>query len=205
LVLLLKRHFKALDKKKKIIENYDLTAHFYDKRYKTIQEKKYNIVLNNYQLKEKKILDVGCGTGLLIEFILNSEIYNRNLRCKFVALDISWKMLLEFKSKLLGLKNKPNISLVLSDIENLPLRDNIFNLIFSFTSFQNLPETHEGIQELIRVASINSDLKFSILKKKLRLGSLIDFLKPNVKDLEIFNEEFLEDIIIQCKISKESF
>lgn len=199
----MKRHFRTSNKKKKIIENYNLSASFYDKRYKEIQEKKYNKVLNNYQLKEKKVLDVGCGTGLLIEFILNSGIYNGNLKCNFVAIDISWNMLLEFKSKLFRLKDKTNISLMLSDIENLPFRDNIFNLIFSFTSFQNLPGTYEGIQELFRVALINSDLKFSILKKKLDLDALIDFLKPNVKDLEIISEEFLEDIIIQGIISKE--
>lgn len=199
----MKGHFKTVNKKKKIIENYDLSAHFYDKRYKKIQDKKYNIVLKNHQLKEKRILDVGCGTGLLIEFILNTEINNRNLRCNFVAIDISWKMLLEFKSKLFRLKNKANISLMLSDIENLPFRDNNFNLIFSFTSFQNLPGIYRGFQELFRVASITSDLKFSILKKKLDLNALMDFLEPYVENLELINEEFLEDIIIQGVISKE--
>ncbi|MFX1343928.1 MAG: class I SAM-dependent methyltransferase [Promethearchaeota archaeon] len=205
MVLLLRRHFKALSKKKKIIENYNLTAKFYDKRYKKIQEKKYSIVLSNYQLKEKRVLDVGCGTGLLIEFILNSEIFDTASRFYFVAMDISWNMLLEFKLKLLRCKDNVNISLILSDIEHLPFRNNIFNVIFSFTSFQNLPGTHKGIQELIRVASIISDLKFSILKKKLKLDTFLDFLKPNVKELEILNEEFLEDIIIQGKISKELF
>ena len=199
----MKRHFRSSNKKKKIIENYNLSAYFYDKRYKEIQEKKYNKVLNIYQLKEKKVLDVGCGTGLLIEFILNSESYNGNLKCNFVAIDISWNMLLEFKSKLFRLKDKANISLMLSDIENLPFRDNIFNLIFSFTSFQNLPGTYEGFQELFRVALISSDLKFSFLKKNLELGAFIDFLNPNVKDIEIINEESLEDIIIQGIISKE--
>ncbi len=205
MVLLLKRHFKALSKKKEIIKNYNLTAKFYDKRYKKIQAKKYCITLSNNQLKEKRILDVGCGTGLLIEFILNNEIFDTVSKCDFIGMDISWNMLLEFKSKILRFKDKIKISLILSDIEHLPFRNNIFNQIFSFTSFQNLPGTHKGFQEIIRVASVISDLKFSILKKKLKLDTLLDFLKPNVKDLEIFNFEFLEDIIIQGKISKESF
>jgi ubiquinone/menaquinone biosynthesis C-methylase UbiE len=203
LVILLKRRFKTSRKKKEIIKNYDLTAHFYDKRYKTIQEEKYSLVLNNFPLNEKRVLDVGCGTGLLIEYILNIDTYNRELRSNFVALDISWKMLLKFKSKLYKLKNKSNISLILSDIENLPFRDNTFNVLFSFTSFQNLPGTHEGIQELIRVAKMHSDLKFSILKKKLQMDILINFLEPYLEDLELFEEDFLEDIIIQGIISKK--
>ena len=75
-------------------------------------------------------------------------------------------------------------------------------LIFSFTSFQNLPDCNQGIQELVRVALKYGDLKFSILKKNRELTTLINLLKPYLKNLEIYNEEFLEDIIIQGKISK---
>ncbi len=54
--------FKFLNKKKEIIDNYDASADFYDKRYRAIQGEKYDIILNNYDLNEKTIIDIGCGT-----------------------------------------------------------------------------------------------------------------------------------------------
>jgi len=198
----LKNQLRNSNKKKKIIGNYNSSAPFYDKRYRLIQEEKYLKTLDNFFIKGKKILDAGCGTGLLFEFILKSGVIQNELRCHYVAIDISLKMLTEFKSKLLKLKEKPKVSLILSDIENLPFRDNSFNLIFSFTSFQNLPSYIEGFHEICRVSLEGGDLKFSILRKKLELPTLISILKPYLEEFEITNEEPLEDIIIQGKISK---
>lgn len=198
----MKNQLRNSNKKKKIIGNYNSSAPFYDKRYRLIQEEKYLKTLDNFFIKGKKVLDAGCGTGLLFEFILKSDVIQNELRCHYVAIDISLKMLTEFKSKLLKLKEKPNVSLILSDIENLPFRDNSFNLIFSFTSFQNLPSYIEGFHEICRVGLEGGDLKFSILRKKLELPTLISILKPYLEEFEITNEEPLEDIIIQGKISK---
>ena len=198
----MKNQLRNSNKKKKIIGNYNSSAPFYDKRYRLIQEEKYLKTLDNLFIKGKKILDAGCGTGLLFEFILKSGVIQNELRCHYVAIDISLKMLTEFKSKLLKLKEKPKVFLILSDIENLPFRDNSFNLIFSFTSFQNLPSHTEGFHEICRVGLEGGDLKFSILRKKLELPTLISILKPYLEEFEITNEEPLEDIIIQGKISK---
>ncbi|HEC36684.1 hypothetical protein LCGC14_0487810 [marine sediment metagenome] len=192
-----------MSKKKSIIDRYNSTANFYDERYKTIQEEKYKISLINYTLKEKTILDCGCGTGLLGEYILNSKNEKEIFNCNFVAVDLSLNMLLKFKQKLLKLKNKERISLILADIENLPFRDKKFNFIFSFTSFQNLPQYFKGILEVLRVWSVVGDLILTILRKKLDLDNLVDFLKPLVEDLKVIDHQFVEDVIILCKNSQE--
>ena len=192
-----------MSKKKSIIDRYNSTANFYDERYKTIQEEKYKISLINYTLKEKIILDCGCGTGLLGEYILNSKNEKEIFNCNFVAVDLSLNMLLKFKQKLLKLKNKERISLILADIENLPFRDKKFNFIFSFTSFQNLPQYFKGILEVLRVSSVAGDLILTVLRKKLDLDNLVDFLKPLVEDLKVIDHQFVEDVIILCKNSQE--
>lgn len=194
------KNFKKLNKKKKIINSYNSSAHFYDKRYKSIQREKYQVVLNNCDLNRKKILDVGTGSGLLLDNILNYKSNQVLLDCIYVAVDISWNMLLNFKQKSLKVTEKMNPMLILSDIENLPLRNNIFDLIFSLTSFQNLPNINKGIKESFRVSLSKADFKFSILRKKLDLKNLLGLLKPITEDLEVIDNKQLEDVVIKGKI-----
>ena len=197
-------HSKNQNKKKNIIEKYNSTSHFYDKRYKKIQKEKYEILLKNYTAYGKLILDLGCGTGLSFDYM--SKLFKKQgqIMSIYVGLDISWNMLLEFKSKLINFSHHKNIlNLILSDIEYLPFRENIFCSILSLTSFQNLPYIQNGIEESFRVGKNNADYKFSILKKKIKLESLLNLLKPKIKELEVLETENLEDIIVEGKISKE--
>ncbi len=195
---------KNCNKKKKIIEKYNSTSDFYDKRYKAIQEEKYEIVLKNYKANEKIILDMGCGTGLFFDYITKSIKKQGEIKCNYVGVDISWNMLLRFKSKVINYNfNKYALNLLLSDMEYLPFRENIFYSMFSLTSFQNLPHIQIGIIESFRVSKNNADYKFSILKKNLDLQWLLKILKPKIEEIEVIEKENLEDIIIQGKVLKD--
>ncbi|MFX1325705.1 MAG: class I SAM-dependent methyltransferase [Promethearchaeota archaeon] len=199
----MEKQYKKYSKKKKIIEEYNLSSEVYDKRYKLLQEEKYKIALDRYNTRGKIILDLGCGTGLLLEFILKSEYDQFNRDSNYIGVDISWNMLIKLKSKIIQRKTISKIMFMLADIENLPFRDNSFNLILSFTSFQNLPNIEKGIFDSLRVSVHNSDLIFTILRKKLELNSFISLLNPIVSDLVIINQENLEDVVIQAKFLKE--
>ncbi len=199
----MKKSHRKIDKKKKIIRDYNKTASFYDRRYRELQEEKYEFLLKNYRANGKNILDLGCGTGLFFEYIRKSILDNQEIKCNYTAIDISWNMLLEFQSKFIiseCLKRTPN--LLLSDIEYLPFRDNVFSSIFSITSFQNLPQLEKGINELFRVSKSNADFRFSTLKKNLNLKSLFKILNTKITSLKTIENEDLEDIVLEGRYFK---
>ena len=193
-------------KKKDIIEKYNSTSHFYDERYKEIQNLKYNYIIKQFTLSNKIILDAGCGTGLFFSFLTNKSLKERDDISFFfyVGVDISWKMLEKFRLKLneryKDSKNK--IGLILADLENLPFRNNSFNTLFSLTSYQNLPNMKRGIIESIRSLKDTGGLRISILKKKINLKNFISLIKKHVNKMEIINNDIIEDFIIIGSIKK---
>ena len=201
----MKKNTEKKKKKQEIIKNYDLTSDFYDKRYVKIQHEKYNLVFQNFELTNKIILDAGCGTGLLFDYFLNFFECKFIVNYHYVAIDISNNMLKEFKSKLNQKVEsiRTKVNLILSDLENLPIRENIFDSIYSFTSFQNLPDIFKGLSESFRVIKDGADVYFSILKKKLNMEQVNLRLQTSLKNMKIINQEFLEDIIFMGKALKD--
>ena len=191
------------DKKKIIIEKYNSTSSFYDDRYRKIQNVKFTLLLNNTDFKQTTLLDAGCGTGLLFEFIFTLNNYNSHRNLRYIGLDVSWKMLKKFVNKIKKLNYSGISSLILGDIENLPFREGAFNLIFSITSLQNLQDLKRGLKELIRVGKKNTTLKLSILRKQLKLEEVITFLNSQTINLRTDTLEEVEDVIIQGNIKKD--
>lgn len=189
------------NKKQEIINKYNQTSEFYDRRYVKIQQDKFSLILKDNSIYEKLILDAGCGTGLLFGVIDNSFEKSNITDFHYVGVDISINMLKRFHSKL-DQKAK-NVNLILTDLENLPFRENKFTLLFSFTSLQNLPDVIEGLKESFRVVKDGTDVNFSILRKKLNKERLKVLLKPLIKYMKIIDIESIEDVLFTGKALKE--
>jgi len=145
---------------KNVVKKYDRTASFYNQRYRKIQENKYKKMIN-FPVKGK-ILDIGCGTGLLYDLL---EYDN------YIGADLSLEML-----KKGGFANK-----ILTDCEFLPFKDCVFDFVFSFTVLQNLL-SYRMISEAYRVLKRDGIFVLTTLKKTykedvisaLKLFELID-------------------------------
>lgn len=194
-------------KKKELIkEKYNRTSFIYDKRYKDIQYEKYAKVIQVNDLANKMILDAGCGTGIILDYIQEKfdSIFDTNFH--YIGVDISIKMLNQFGHKMENLRRKKlrytkYLNLLLADLENLPFRNKKFNLLLSMTSYQNLPKIKEGIKESLRILRENAMIIISILKKNLDVDKLIDFLKKCIEINTILDKDRIEDIIIEGRKS----
>jgi ubiquinone/menaquinone biosynthesis C-methylase UbiE len=197
---------KSPNKKREIIKKYDSTAHISDNRYSKIQSEKYSLIFKEFSFEDKFLLDAGCGTGLFYDFFLEHLEDNLDKQSYFLGVDISWNMLKKFSLKLKKKEKlaKHQICLVLSDLENLPFRENVFHALFSLTSLQNLPNIINGINESFRVTKDNGGVKFSILKKKLDLDEILSHIKLQVKNLKIIENDDLEDIILSFNLRKKT-
>jgi len=133
-------------KKVRIKEDYDKTAEFYDSRYREVQYSKFQEMLANLVLKGK-ILDLGCGTGLLGEF----------LDRKLIGVDVSFGML----------KSGENREyFVQGDMENLPFNDNTFDIVLSFSAVMNLADLKKGLLEAKRIIKKNGLFIVTLLEKR---------------------------------------
>ncbi len=138
------------------MQRYDATAHLYDMRYMKEQEAKYSAALENMKVRELGcVLDAGCGTGLFFNYITDKADI-------IVGLDISKKTLLVAKKNVVKLSN---VHLICADMDNIPLREHIFDHVFAFTVLQNSPDPVNTVKTLGSFAKDNALFVVSGMKK----------------------------------------
>ncbi len=151
------------DQKRKIIRRYDLTAQLYDVRYAEEQEIKYKTALERLNvIRDSKVLDVGCGTGLLFHHVATEAQ-------TFVGMDISSKLLLKAKERA---RKFHKVHLVQADADHIPFKDNQFSVVFAFTVLQNMPEPLKTLKEVKRIAERDTPIVVTGLKKAFSLDAL---------------------------------
>jgi ubiquinone/menaquinone biosynthesis C-methylase UbiE len=190
-------------KKKRIIDEYNSSVYYYDKRYKQIQLEKFKLLLKNLKFDNKVILDAGCGTGLLFEFFLSSNQSLSKGKLRYIGLDVSWNMLNQFSCKVKKVKRIEHANLILGDIENLPIREGAIQQVFAVTSLQNLYDIERGLRELVRIGQQGASFNLSILRKNLDLDKIYSYLKSEIEGLNLTTLEKVEDVIIQGNLMKK--
>ena len=131
---------------KAITKWYDALSKSYDELYGEEQDKKHAKVVQVLGKREFNIIvDVGCGTGKLLERIAPRS----NLA---LGIDLSAQMLSKGKQGMTSL----GIQWVRADASHLPLRDRVVDGVTSASMAESGPVLDEQFSEISRVATENA-------------------------------------------------
>jgi ubiquinone/menaquinone biosynthesis C-methylase UbiE len=177
--------------KRDVMQHYNLTAKSYDELYAAEQRTKFKVALERIKLGTTSlVLDCGCGTGLLFEYLADKAQ-------TVVGLDISRNLLEAAKKRA---KKFQNVHLILADADHAPLRDNVFSHVFAVTLLQNMPNPERTLAELCRVVHEDAFIVVTGLKKRFSLKAfeaLLRKLKLNVAEI-VCGDEALKCYVAVC-------
>jgi ubiquinone/menaquinone biosynthesis C-methylase UbiE len=181
-------------KKRRLMKRYDLTASIYDLRYADEQKAKIEAALRNTKAKWRGlILDVGCGTGILFDYISGKPEM-------IVGLDLSKKTLLEAKTRT-SEKNPHNVHLVQADADNMPFANGVFDGVSAFTVLQNAPNPGKMLKEIKRVAEDEAFFVLTGLKSIFSKSRFERILTKAGLNLEGFEDDDLKCYVAICENS----
>lgn len=156
----------------KKINYYDNIATGYEELHKEEQLKKIKLIKKYFKVKEEeRLLDVGCGTGLT----------TIPWKCKRYGIDPSKRLLEKAREKY------KNIIFRQASAENIPFKNNFFNVVISVTAIQNFTDIKKGLREIKRVGKNKFVLTF--LKKSKKKDKIIELIKKYFKIKKVIEEE----------------
>jgi ubiquinone/menaquinone biosynthesis C-methylase UbiE len=146
--------------------SYDRSAASYDAEFRALQRPKYEAVLGpraaavaGLLAAGGRALDLGCGTGLLAEWLAAEGLGARGL----VGLDLSHGMAVRARGR--------GVAAVEGDLDRLPFRDAAFAAVFAFTSLAIVPgSAARALAEVARVLAPGGLLAVSVLRPAWEAG-----------------------------------
>ena len=176
-------------KKKHSMRFYNIIFARYDELYAIEQDIKYNLILRSFRKNSlKMVLDIGCGSGLFLEKIINIS----KMR---VGIDFSQKMLTNAK------KINALTHYICADADYLPLRERVFDSVFAFTVIQNIPDPKSTLLEMIRVAKRESFFGITFPNNVNLDEKVLNWFKDvGMSSQEMVNDTGLKDRVFICRI-----
>ncbi|MEJ2306104.1 MAG: methyltransferase domain-containing protein [candidate division WOR-3 bacterium] len=122
-------------------DEYDNTLGKVDRHDKLL-----DLVVDSSRIRDgQKVLDIGCGTGLLsLKFLEKAD-------CIIYGIDNSSEMFEIFKEKIKKLNLADKISLGLEDAENIDFRDEEFDIIASTVTLHHVKEKYPVIKKIYKL------------------------------------------------------
>lgn len=144
-----------------------------------IQTERYVVkVLNKNMVYNKKVLDIGCGQGL--EVALAKMKGAREV----IGVDLSEKSIQLAKKRVDELRLK-NIKFLVADAENLPFRDEHFDIVYSFGVFRHTPNTKKAVEETYRVLKKGGKAIIMLYRKNSPRGIVVTFIRTISKIIDL--------------------
>ena len=149
-------------------------------------------------LKDKEVLDVGCGQGLILSLIAEKAR-------EVVGLDASQKSLKQAEKGIRELKLN-NVELVKGDAENLPFQNDTFDTVYSIGVLHHTSNTQQGINEIHRVLKREGKAVIMLYRKFCPKGILVILLRffSSIID-KIMGEKFYIANHLRKKSQKSHF
>jgi len=165
--------------------NYNKFARKYEKLTEKIEKstRNHTYSLIKGTLKEKCLLDVGCGSGC------DAEFYKKN-GAKVYGIDISKKEILIARKKIISGKFK------IGNMNSLPYKNETFDIVVSTYALQASNNVIKAINEMIRVAKPNAQIL--IVTKHPTRNLLEGYVNNNKKDY--FEKRLVTSYIFNKKI-----
>ncbi|MGB9911609.1 MAG: class I SAM-dependent methyltransferase [Microgenomates group bacterium] len=113
------------------------TDHYLEKNLEKIPS--FNWLKKELAVKKgEKILDAGCGTGYLLNFVCPPLVEGMGVDISSFAIKKAKKLF-------------PKLKFFQADITNLPFKDNFFDKVFSINVFEHLKNPQKALKEIKRI------------------------------------------------------
>ena len=173
----------------KILNLYSQLSKSYDLLYGGEQKKKYELLL---RLKKPYgiVVDLGCGTGMFLEYIANL--------CTFVVgLDICREMI-----EIAKCRRGSNVDLVLGDMSLPPFRTTVFDFVYSISVLGDVID-HRVVPRIFSILKPNGVLVLTVLKTEstdLMIRSLVaELSRLGFERITLVNSPNTRDVIIMSR------